>query len=114
MVGVGAHWFRGFRWPFACIPTQHAASHAQPSENESGSPIQTCSRGSRPRTTSSHLGGTVVAGLRRWSSLCLGRDSATPTSSIDKRHGDPDKRFGTAGHFADIDRDGHKRHRHRT
>jgi hypothetical protein len=52
-----------------------------------------------------------AARLRRRKPTVTGA-SAPSTSFINRRHGDPDKRFGPAGELADFDRDGDQRHQH--
>ena len=102
-----------FRWPFACIPTQHAASHAQLSENECKPPIEQCSAGSRPRTGSSRLGGTVIVRLRRWSGLCLITASVCSSAPFRHRHGVTNDRIRSSRELTDSYRHGNEHDRHK-
>jgi hypothetical protein len=103
------HWAHGFRWPFACIPTLHAASHAQLSESESDSPAEPHKSGSRSRTASSRPGDVCLdLWLRcRRDGICR---APAPSSASNQRVGYAAKRIDLARELTDSYRDGYEYH----
>jgi hypothetical protein len=92
-------WVHAFRWPFACIPTLHTASHAQLSESDSPA-AEPHKSGSRARTASSRPGDECLDLWlrRRRSGICHAPAASTP---ISHRHGDADDRIGPARELTD-------------